>query len=284
VSGVQIFDSTLQPGTTGAYTLPPFLLNSPIAYNWGLYVTDTDGLVATVARGFSTNFTQPPALTGLVLTPDPTNSAIDVSWNQSGLSGAEFLAYYVYMKNTDGQFVQVGTISTETVTSFVLYRAGHNVDTFVRVTQTNGWTGHESQPLEGSAMLGGVNNVDPNYIPGYWTVDLAGTVLPIQFTTAGVGDTQVQIEEFVALGRSDKVLLTWGLTGYEGEVSVFSNDRDLLDALRGYKDSGAPVLWKTYFGAVRCARFVKVQDQDRVAGYFNLTVGYVEVDAAAAGF
>lgn len=266
-----IYDSGEQdPGdiTVPAGTLADF---NAVDLDYELISTNEDGLTVTVAGTITTDFTVPAALTGLVITQDDVEPALLIEWDAS--AEPNFESVNIYAKTEGGQFRLVTTVTDPDATAYMYRGAAHNRETVVRLTQSNGFA--ESEAIEGSATL---------EVDGYWIKrPSVATLLPSSTTDIkgrtqhGAGDTQVQIEQLVALGRTDKLLLTWGVTGYEGGFSLLTKDRALVDLLRSYKDNGLVVIVSTPYGASRYVRFTAVTDHDQPGGWIDVAVSYIEV-------
>lgn len=279
-----LYDSGYVAGTAAAHDIPAFVLPNGVSVSWTLEAYDTDGLFATVSRSFTTNFSQPPALTGLFVIPDVDAKALIVTWAESTLSTNEHEATYVYAKTQGGNFRLVATLTDKTDTSIYVRAAAHNLETIIRVTQTNGWM--ESPSTDASAVLGGEAD---ERIRGTWLVR-PDAILDIPHPRHGAGDTQTDLEIFAPPGRRDesgqreKVILNWGTSGYESSFSLFTDDRALLETLRQWKEQSVVSLLKKGDGSVRYVRLTATPETDGVARWVNGDVSYIEVSPAAAGF
>lgn len=286
VDGAVIYDSGVVASDDDSADFPPFTLPNATDVTWRLTVWDTDGLWVTLERIFTTSFTQPDAVTGLTLTADTDRKALLVEWDESTLPDEEFYSYIVYAKSRDDQFRAIATLFDKTTTSLYYRAAGHNVESVVYVTQSNGW--QESEPAIESATLGGAAGTSDE-LHGYWDVGLDGAY-ELKHIKHGPGDTQVDIEQFAPPGRRDengrreKILLTWGATRYEGTFSLFTDDRELVRRLRRYKDRAEVRLFKTPYGSSRYVRFTSVPDTDLPARWINATVTYIEIYPESAAF
>jgi hypothetical protein len=278
LDGGLIYDSGLVEEVTDSVDFAPFVLPNEEDIDWTLVVYNTDGLSATISRTFTTDFTQPDPVTGLTATADLDRMALLIAWDESDLADEEFYDYEVWAKQAGGQFTLVATL-TDKVDASVYYRAApHNREVVIRVTQSNGW--RSSEPTELSVTLGGE---DADHIYGYWDVG-GDTALELTHIQHGPGDTQAQIEQFTPPGRTEKVLLNWGATGYEGGYTLLTDDRDQVLRLRRYKDTGEVRLFKTPYGAVRYVRYLSAPDTDRPVGWIDDSVSYIEVDPTSADF
>ena len=109
VGGVDQLIYTLPANGAGLTdTLPRFLLyrTAPATFAWEKDVYDTDGVMATTARRtFTTNFTQPIPVTGLVGTNDPDSGTATLSW--TAYVGADFDHYRVYWRDGAGNRVRL---------------------------------------------------------------------------------------------------------------------------------------------------------------------------------
>jgi hypothetical protein len=143
----------VEPGPIG---IPAFTLPNDAEIELELTSRNVDGLTVTVTNTITTEFTTPDAITGLTVTQDDDEVALLIEWDP-GLEEGEFEAYYVDARSGSEQFRRVATITSRASTALLYRGAGHNVETVVRVSQTNGWA--TSEPAETSATLEAV---------GYW--------------------------------------------------------------------------------------------------------------------
>lgn len=267
-----LYDTGWVGGTGASFHVPAFILPNAASISWVLEVRDSDGLSSTISRTFTTSFATPSALTGLTIVADDDEKALLATWTPSSLTVNEFEAYYVYARAEGGQFRLVATIVDKNSSSLLYKAAGHNKETIIRVTQTNGWA--ESAPTEESGTL---------TAEGHW-IRSASKISELQYVTGHGGDSVTDIEEMAPVGRAEKLLLTWGTTGYEGEAQLKIGDRALLNELRAYKEAAEIVMIKFPYGAVRYARITDTPDNDEVADWATQRVRYIEVTAESANF
>jgi hypothetical protein len=268
-----LVDTGLVAGDDDGVTLDPFVLPNGATIVWDLTVYDADGLSVVVSRSFTTSFTQPPALTGLTITPDDEEKALLLTWSESALPINEFYAYIVEARSGDGDFQLVTTITTKSTHAFLYRGAAHNRETIIRITQSNGFA--SSEPLEGSGML---------IADGYWVRTSSRIDELVHVTGHGPGDTNTRIERMEPLQRPEAVLLDWGTTGYEGTFAITTDDREAIERLRRYKELAEVVMFKFPYGAVRYARIIDTPDADGVAAWANASVTYVSVTPESANF
>lgn len=268
-----LFDTGYVEGTGDEVTADPNVFPNSSTITWELTVYDTDGLAVVLTRTFTTSFTVPAALTGLIITPDTDEKALLVVWDVSALSTAEFYAYHVDARTEDGQWRRITTIADKTIHAYSYRAAAHNRETIIRVTQDNGFA--ESTPVEDSAVL---------TVDGYW-VRSASRIDELDAVVGhGPGDTKAKREVVEPLGRPEKVIMDWGTTGYEGAFRITSNDRDQLERLRTYKANAEIVMFKFPYGDVRYAQIMSTPDADGVGEWFDASVEYIEVSPTAASF
>jgi hypothetical protein len=286
IASAVILDSDLVAASTPELTALLHVLDTGETVSYAYSVYDTDGLAATVFGTFTTAFTKPDAIEGLVVTPDPGPDGSDsliVDW--TGSSDLAFEEYFVYIKSGSKQYQLVGTITDPDQTELYIYNAPHNAQTIVRVTQSNGWA--ESDPAEMSAELGD-DPGGPDYLHDYWFIrpdaviqlPSARTAIPGK-TAHGQGDSQTDLEVFDVPGRGEKVILDWGTSGYEATISLLTKDRDLVRTLRGWKTAGSISIFKTPYGSVRFVRLTSVKDTDQPGGWIQVDITYIEVAAVA---
>jgi hypothetical protein len=278
VDGGLIYDSGLVEGVFASADFAPFVLPDEETVDWELVVYNADGLSVTITRSFTTDFTQPDSIEGLTVTEDLDRMALFIEFDESDLPDEEFYDYEVWAKSPGEQFELVATILDKVSTSLYFRAAPHNTTVIIRVTQSNGW--RSSEPSETSATLGGSGTDE---IGGYWDVG-ADDAYELTHIQHGPGDTQAQIEQFTPPGRPDKILLDWGVTGYEGTFALLTKDRDQILRLRGYKDRGEVRLFKTPYGASRYVRYTSVPDTDRPGRWINGSVTYIEVAPTSTDF
>jgi hypothetical protein len=146
---------------------------------------------------WTTNFTTPSVLTGLVLTQD--GPVLVATWTAS--AATYHYAYLVEAQTLDGDWVEVGRPTTPV---FRYTLAAPNLETNIRVSDWNGAAdpGGYSLPVEASATL---------VLYRWWMVDLRG------------GDEFTEELRFVVRGEAtekglDQVILD-PLSGDDGEVA-----------------------------------------------------------------
>jgi hypothetical protein len=274
VDGGQIYDSGIVAGTAATHTIPAWLLPNATSVTWILQTWDTDGLAAVITRTFTTAFTVPAALTGLVATPDTDAKALVATWTVSALPATEFEAYYVYARAGNGQYERVATITDKAAPTYAYRGAGHNVETILRVTQDNGFA--ESAPVEVSAEIES---------RGIWCVR-PELVMQLAHVRGGddSGESPTEISAYPGLGRTDKLIVTGDTYGFEGQLTVKTRDKTVIDTLERYKAEGRVVILKWPDGDVRYARLEKVPRTREVVGWYTTQVSYIEVRSRAAGF
>jgi len=276
VAGDTKYDSGWVTSTATSVTLPAGTLPNASTVAWTLDVRDSDGLLATqIARTFTTNFTQPPALTGLTLTPDDDAMAILVQWTASGLSAGEFQRYIIRARSGGGQFEQVGVVTAQASPSFTYYGAPHNTDVIVQVTQDNGWL--ESNPVEASTSLD---------VEGTWRLDPAAMRLRYVQPNSQQHSPKVEDAEYAPLGADAATVVTLGDWGTEGrlQLRVPPEDASVVAQLEQDRRLGTVVLLKTGKGLSAYVKWREVTVTDDEAGWTNVTLAYTQVAASLAGF
>lgn len=282
-AGSVIYDSGVVAVDAPDLSVPRGVLDTAQAYDYVFYAYDSDGLFGTASGSFTTVLAAPDPLTGLVVTPDVDTKALVASWTAS--VDAAFEEYRVYVRTPGRQFRLVATITDPDEVEVFIYSAAHNSETIVRVTQFNGWG--ESEPIEESATLGGDGSGDEGgggpHIPGYWLVR-PGAAIELLNAKSHSGDTKSDLELFSPPGRvdasvgiRDTVVLNWGATGYEGSISIFTDDRELIRTLRTWKRDGVVSIFKTWYGAVRYVRLTATPDSDQPHGWINGDITYIEI-------
>jgi hypothetical protein len=272
-----------------SHPIPAGLLPDAATVTITLTVEDSDGLYASASHTVTTAFTAPDAVTGLTLTPDTDEKSVLIEWDATALPDGELYYFGVDVREPGGQFRRVATLYDEDATSFLFRGAVHNAETVVRVVQSNGFA--ESEPAEETVTLGGTDVSDPAYIHDYWLMtDDTLTQLPSARselrgrTQHNAGDTKVDLETFQPIGRGEKVLVTWGSTGYEGSLDLLTTDRELVRLLRRYKDQGTVAILKLPYGESRYVRLTSVTDDDQPGGWIQCGVTYIQVAASSVNF
>lgn len=285
IAGDPLYASGYVITAAGTAHIPPGTLDTGESIDGELIVYDTDGLYARVPLAFTTAFTQPAEITGLVAAPDEGTMAILATWDAS--TDPAFSAYLVRIKFGNRQYRLVETITDIGTTSIYIRAAGHNTETVVRVTQTNDW--RESEPAEVSATLGGERGTD-DLIRGYW-LKRPEQLIELPRAKHGQGDTVTDLELFDPperrdpdTGRREKVILDWGSRGYEGTITIRTQDRELIRTLRRWKEEGLVAILATPYGAVRYIRLTSTPDTDDIAWWINGAITYIEVQPSAANF
>jgi len=274
-AGTVLWDSDWVEGTAAGTTMPPVLPNATVI-TWTLQVRTTDGLVSTLlSRTFTTNFTQPPALTGLVLTPDPDTLTVAASWTPSALAAGEFVAYHVDARVGAGQWERVKNITTQAQASYTFPMAGHNVDTIIRVTQDNGYM--ESPPVEASTQL---------TVEGVYRVGTDGAVTRLRYPQDGHSHPRAtEAAEYAPPGARYKRVVTIGAWGVDGRLQLNVPPEDLAVVAQLVDDyaSGRVIGLKTGRGQAGWVKLREATPADGMAGWTSLQLAYTEVGAEAAG-
>jgi hypothetical protein len=274
VAGSAIYDSGDQTDLATIFHVPPGVLPSGAVVSWTLTVWDTDGLSASITRSFTTSFTQPPALTGLTATPDADVDAIELAWTASALAAAEFEAYLVYAKGSEGPFELVATLTDQVTPAYTYRGAEHNTDVQIRVTQTNGWM--ESDPVEASASLD---------IDGFWW--LRPDPLELRYVTPGgfTAAPDVRTEDFKPL-RGGRFVLTWGDAGNEWtlRMELRPEARDVLASLQADYRAGLVGILKTPRAEAFYSKLTALPQTYAAAGFTEVTITGKEVGRAAGTF
>jgi hypothetical protein len=273
VGDEDVYDTDYVPSTATSLTVPVGEIQNGQTVNWSLYVYDTDGLYAVRHRTFTTAFTAPVALTGLVITVDDDAKALLLTWDASTLSADEFLAYIVYAKAPGGQFELVATLLDKDAPSFLYKAAAHNAETVIRVTQSNGFA--ESEALEGTATLEAA---------GYAWLSRPDVVMELGVDKRSHNETPIVDQEVhTPVGPYDRIVLTWGHHGFDGRMSVIvsSAERDQLEA---FARAGEVVLLKFEDGRARyCVLTLSAATYVEEDSY-QIDVAYKSVSGATAGF
>jgi hypothetical protein len=278
VAGNQVYDTGWVLGTAATFEVPANVLPNSVVVTWTLQVQNTDGLVSTLlTRTFTTNFTTPPALTNLVLTPDPDALTIEATWDASTLPAGEFERYIVSARSGADQFRVVGTITNQAAPSFTYRAAGHNLDTIIRVTQDNGWA--ESAPVEASATLA---------VEGVWRVGPDGSVTRLRYLPPGTHSRPRATEsaEYSPPGAEYQRVVLMGAWGVNGRMrlKVPPEDASVVALLQEDHRTGRIVLLKTGKGLAAYSVLRDVTPIDGEAGWTDVDIVYTEVGPEAAGF
>lgn len=132
--------------TAVTVTVPAYLLEHGATYAWEVDVIDSDGLVTLSSRRtFTTNFSKPATLTGLVLTPDTDRPRITVAWDASADPNA--YEYVITRRRGNGAFERIdangdpwedGVSARITALSIVDFAPGLNVSVDYQVQVSNG--------------------------------------------------------------------------------------------------------------------------------------------------
>lgn len=163
-----LHDSGVTAGIGLTYTLPVGVLENIGAYFVRVVVRDTlsqsadSGLIA-----FSTAWTPPATLTGLVLTvvnTPPGALPYDyLNWDESGVSVSDFISYYVYRKlSSDSAWTQIAQINDRAITYYQDYLVGGGVSWDYAVTQVEDISGENVE--SDKAIVGGLNDFTCAYI------------------------------------------------------------------------------------------------------------------------
>jgi hypothetical protein len=219
---------------------------------------------------FTTNFSTPPALSTLTLTPNTSDSSIDLAWSISGLSAPLFYAYTVYRKNPEsGVFDLIGTVTTQATLTFTDREAPHGIPAIYQVRVSNGWA--ESEPVQASTIL------DLNYWITHPTDP--SLVFPVAHVNGFRERFPVQEERFEPLDRPEPVVVTGQAFPPEGTVSFrrFPSQDDPVWNLRRAQKATPYVVLKSPFGDVRRVRIGEVESERGEAGVRTGSFDYTTV-------
>jgi hypothetical protein len=274
IGGAEIYNTGSVATVATTHRLPAGVLTQTgVTVDFEVESTDTDGLTATLTFSVTTNFTEPPALTGLTLTPDPDSASMVIEWDASGLSNDEFSSYLVGYR-VGGDWVEIADIEDKASTRYRFKGVPHNINVQVRVRQDNGFLTSaaviESEMVErrGYVRVGsdGVDDIRYVRIGGH----------------SGEPSTTTEVSEPPFGGT---IVSTWGSHGYRGQFQVFMPpDSDVLSAFRDDMRLGRSVWLKFPKGDARLVRVTAVPDTDREVGYRDIGVTYVSITPTDADY
>jgi hypothetical protein len=282
VPGDQAFYAETVAGAGLTDTLPTLLLADDTVYAWQKIAYDSDLLAGTTTRRvFTTAFTVPDPIAGLVGTSDDEAGSITLSWTPSA---DPYLDHYrVYWRDQTGQLLRIdgGPAAVDdgrtklTDATFTFY-GGRLGDNEFQVTAHDGSL--ESVGSTVDVTLGGMR-------PGSWEVNSDGEeryAFPFDPDSAprSYGAT---VESFSPPGRRYPLHLHWGQGGRTFSLSMTytpPEDGDLAQLWGELLDQGRPVSVKApegYTWDVIRARVVGVNDAPQ-ASSMSCSVDFAEVD------
>lgn len=118
VAGNLVYDSgtvisVFATGATVSQKIAAGLLPTGVTVTWTLLVTTVQGLTVTLTRTFTTSFTQPPVLTGLIVTPDADAKAMRIEVDPALLPAGEFERYIFQERVGDGEFRTIAELTEQ---------------------------------------------------------------------------------------------------------------------------------------------------------------------------
>lgn len=262
-----VHDSGVVSSADTSYVVPGEILADATQYDYLVTVFDTDLLAATLdGTAWTTAFTTPDELTGLVATPDPDDSSIDLAWDVTALDATHFWRYYVYRLDPDvGEYVRIGSVDDRDDPTFTDLAAPHGGATYA-VTVSNGWA--ESDAITASAVLD----------LGWWVADPADPTLrfEIRYVSGYRARHDQQQEAFEPLGRDAPLVVSGEQLPPAGTFTVtnLADNPELLGLLKRAARVTPYVVLKSPFGDSLKVKLGAI-DQDRgQAGVQTLNVEY----------
>lgn len=220
---------------------------------------------------WTTAFSAPAQLTGLIATPDPDTSSVDLAWDVSALSADHFTRYVIYRRGVrTGTFMPVGEATTQADPTFVDIAAPHGVSADYYVTADNGWA--ESEASETAST-----QLDLNY----WFVHPDDPSL--RFAVPHVsgyreaGDDSGQ--EFRPLGRAAPVVVSTGALVPAGSFTalLLHDERGVYHLLRRLLDVTPWVYLKSATGDVHRVKVRSVGKDHLPGGTQSVAVAWTAV-------
>jgi hypothetical protein len=269
-------------GSGASVDAPTLLLADGRTYAWEKTATDGDGLSGTSARvTFTTNFTQPNAVTNLVATQDTEASATVLTYTLP----ATFDHIRVYWRDALGTYVRVdggpetlGDGRTKLIDgTFMHYGARLGLNDYI-VTSHNGSTDVDAESV---AVL-----IEAELVPirtwssaqlvvaGEWVEEVNADEAPRQVS----GLTEV----FHPPGRSGAIPITWGLRADElrFRFTVLPEERGVISRLEDAIQTGQAVLVKLvspYYDPKACS-VLSFSDVPSRHGFTEVDVSLIEVE------
>lgn len=223
---------------------------------------------------FTTNFTGPADLTGLILTPDLDASKVDLSWDVTSLIDAHFWRYYIYRQNAEGLYERIGEASDKAAPAFSDVEAPHGVTVRYAVTVSNGWA--ESGQLIGSTLL------DLNW----WIVDPAdpSRSFAIRYVEGGPETEEYPQGIFHPIGKKAPIVVSGELMPPTGRVSVKvpRDNPGYFTQIRRAARTDPYVVLKDPFGNVRRVKLGTLGRDPGQAGIQRGDFSYTTVDVGVS--
>jgi len=268
VTGTLVHDSGFVTSTALAYTIPGEVLAHAKAYRATVVVYDTDMLSGTTnVAPWTTAFSAPAALTGLVATPDPDASEVDLAWNVPALPATHFWRYYIYRRSPEsGEFRRIGEVADRAAPAYSDREAPHGVSAEYAVTVSNGWA--EAEEVTAVALID----------LKWWIVNPTDPALTfeLRYVNGYREQRHHQQESFEPLGRPAPLVVSGVLLPPTGVVSVqvHPGDRELFGLIRRAATVDPWVVLKSPFGDVLRVKLGSL-DRDRgEAGIQSLSFDY----------
>lgn len=218
---------------------------------------------------FTTSFTVPPALAGLAADPDLGRSSVVLTWTISGITGNEFWRYFVYRRNTVGNFVRIGEVADQATATYTDIEAPHGSSEYA-VTVSNGWD--EGDP----------DTVSVELPLDYWIVDPNDQALVFQLPHVSGYDENfaTQREQFAALGRKAPIAVDRETLPAAGNVALklLIGEGGVFDLILRAAQSDPWIVLKSPFGDVHRVRLADVKHSRGGAGTQDVAFSYLTVD------
>lgn len=272
-TGSTVWDSGVVASSATVVTMPGFILKHATQYSLTLTAYDTDGLGGVwLPSAWTTNFTEPAALSTLTLTPSPSDSSVDLAWSATGLSASQFYSYRIYRFDAEtGVYERIAEIFDSAVLTYTDREAPHRVAATYQVRQTNGYA--ESDPVQATTTL----DLD------YWITHPTDPTLvfPVPHVSGFDETFPVQSERYEPLDRPAAVVTYGQNLPPDGTITFLRlpSQDDPIPPLRRAQVTDPYVILKSPFGDVRRIRVGSIKSGRLGGGARSGSFDYTTIEA-----
>lgn len=231
-----------------------------------------------VTGALATAWTPPPTITNFSGTVFESDSHIELSWDASTLSDADFVYYIIYRRNNgETEWSPLVTISSKTTEVYKDYSAGQATVYNYLILQYKAIAGDVPLASADSDVVTAGLTLDAWFIIG----NFMGTFDALEINVSDEEHSGViQQEIFEPLAIEFKRVVRGLTLGEEGSFTAFF-DAAVAQATRAWFQSltrtAGPHILKSPFGDVWAVEFDAPAYKHTTGGHLNVSMGWVQI-------